>query len=492
MLNKRKELYAKYVTNADKRDRPASLVKGPEEGNDDGGKFLADTLAAMKGNKKVSALINRQEILSSPDASPNASPTPKRKCLVDGFQPNRFPDIHQFWGEKNEDELDKDSEDIDESTAANTNTNRQYSPLMTRKQEKNVCGRVRRSRFSVSATDLTDLTSQDHENHDYREYHSLDNLHKAGEEGGEKRLKSLLSSSGDVRKKSSERKFVKFSDEMEGSHMDRYLARTQGEPAVRSTSDEDEVDESLYVDERGVKIERSGGKEEIVKPTDSISSIKNKFGSTTNSSSWKKNTEANAEVDASTVSSARNMFKEGETRKADSPSLNRPSKKVRDPKQIMEMRKQLTYANEEEIPQDGTIKKSQLEEIDTSSKHRALDVYKNLENQKQDNELKLQKPRTKLVTDSEAQATMEGIRSVSSSASEAGSDVNDTGIDLTVDTASGYGSAAPCSPSSTYSEDYLSDHKENSSPRDDDLKDVSLDSDIPLVHSPTQQVAVSM
>ena len=255
-----------------------------------------------------------------------------------------------------------------------------------------------------------------------------------------------------------------------GSHMDRYLARTQGDAAVRSTSDEDEVDESLYVDERGVKIERSGGKEEIVKPSDSISSIKNRFGNTSNSS-WKKpDKEANAEVDASTVSSARNIFKEGETRKPDSPSLNRPSKKVRDPQQIMEMRKQLTYANEEEMPVDGVVKKSEPEEIDGSSKHRALDVYKTLESQKQDNDLKLQKPRTKLITDSEARATMEGIRSVSSSASEAGSDVNDTGIDLTVDTASGYGSAAPCSPSSTYSEDYLSDHKETSSPREDDLK----------------------
>lgn len=92
-----------------------------------------------------------------------------------------------------------------------------------------------------------------------------------------------------------------------GSHMDRYLARTQGDAAVRSTSDEDEVDESLYVDERGVKIERSGGKEEIVKPSDSISSIKNRFGNTSNSS-WKKpNKEANAEVDASTVSSARTL-----------------------------------------------------------------------------------------------------------------------------------------------------------------------------------------
>jgi len=271
--------------------------------------------------------------------------------------------------------------------------------------------------------------------------------------------------------------------------MDRYLARTKGDPAVRSTSDEEEVDESLYVDERGVKIERSGGKEEVVKPSDSISDIKNRFG-TTNNASWKKNVEPNAEVDASTVSSARNMFKEGETRKADSPSLNRPSKKVRDPKQIMEMRKQLTYANEEEIPVDGVVKKSELDEIDTSSKHRALDVYKNLEKQDQNSDLKLQKPRTKLVTDSEAQASMEGVRSLSSSTSEAGSDVNDTGIDLTVDTASGYGSAAPCSPSSTYSEDYLSDHKEASSPREDDLKDVSLDHD--LVHSPTQQVTVSM
>merc|ERR1719309_582031 len=99
------------------------------------------------------------------------------------------------------------------------------------------------------------------------------------------RLKSLLQMSKS--KGDGGRKFVKFVDEKDGSHMDRYLARTKGDPAVRSTSDEEEVDESLYVDERGVKIERSGGKEEIVKPTDSISSIKNKFGSTTtNNNSW--------------------------------------------------------------------------------------------------------------------------------------------------------------------------------------------------------------
>jgi len=266
------------------------------------------------------------------------------------------------------------------------------------------------------------------------------------------------------------------------SHMDRYLARTTGDNTVHSTSDE-EVDESLYVDERGVRIERSGGKEEVVKPQHSISNIKDLFGSN-NTQTWKKTDEP--EVDVASVSSARNMFKEGETQKQESPSRNRPSKKVRDPKQIMEMRKQLTYANEEELPQDGVVKKcSEHEVIDTTSKHRALDVYKNLEKQQQDNELKLQKPRTKLITDSEAQATMEGIRVHSSSASEAGSDVNDTGIDLTVDTASGYGSAAPCSPSSTYSEDYLSDHKEVTSPIEDELKDVSLDSDISHV---SQQV----
>ena len=77
----------------------------------------------------------------------------------------------------------------------------------------------------------------------------------------------------------------------------------------------------------------------------------------------------------------------------------------------------------------------------------------------------LHKPKTKLISDVEAQATMEGIRSLSSSTSEA-SDINETTNDLTVDTVSGYGSAAPCSPSSTLSEDYLSDHK-NASPRED-------------------------
>jgi len=246
--------------------------------------------------------------------------------------------------------------------------------------------------------------------------------------------------------------------------MDRYLARTKGEGGSHS---DEEVDESLYVDERGIKIERSGGKEEVVKASESISNIKNRFGG--GNTDWKKtNSLAENEVDKDTIKSARNMFKEGELRKPDSPSLNRPSKKVRDPKQIMEMRKQVTYANEEELPQDNVIHKSTVVEgVDASTKHRALDLYKNLESKQKENELSVHKPRNKLVSDGEVQAAMEGKRSMSSSASET-SDANDTGIDLTVDTASGYGSAAPCSPSSTYSEEYLSDH--NTLPTEVELK----------------------
>merc|ERR1711936_822001 len=169
------------------------------------------------------------------------------------------------------------------------------------------------------------------------------------------------------------------------THMDKYIARTKGERGSQSEED-NEIDESLYVDERGNKIERSGGKEEIVKPSDSISNIKNKFGGQLKADTeFKRTTETipDDEVDAAKVSSARKMFKEGEQRKQpDSPSLIRPTKKLQDVKEIMEMRKQITYANDEEIPQDNMINKSVVVEgVDPNAKHQALDVYKKLESQ---------------------------------------------------------------------------------------------------------------
>ena len=248
--------------------------------------------------------------------------------------------------------------------------------------------------------------------------------------------------------------------------MNRYIALTKGESVEHSDSDEEDAgDNSLYIDKQGVKIERSGGKVEIVKSSDSISSIKNRFGT---NSSWKRadSNDGGApgeEVDANKVSSARNVFmvKDEKVEK----SFSRPSsKKIRDPKELMEIRKRATYGDEEELPQDGVVTKTVeigKEELDTACKNNALNMYKSLE-RKEDINVELQKPKTKLLSDGEVQATMEGIRSISSNTSETSESAND----LTVDTVSGYGSAAPCSPSSTLSEDYLSDHKD-ASPRSD-------------------------
>lgn len=251
-----------------------------------------------------------------------------------------------------------------------------------------------------------------------------------------------------------------------GSQMNRYIALTKGEAVQHSSDEEDDekdgaVDESLYTDQQGVKIERSGGKIEIVKSSEGISNLKNRFGG---KSQWKKTdaVETSSEVDSTNVKSAFSVFKSQENKKEEQPQRNRPkSKKVRDPKELMELRKKATYGNEEELPQDGVIKKSvdvDQEALDTTIKHHALNVYKNLE-KREDTLGPVIKPKTKLLSDVEAQATLEGIRSISSSTSEA-SDVNETVNDLTVDTVSGYGSAAPCSPSSVLSEDYLSDHKD--------------------------------
>ena len=140
--------------------------------------------------------------------------------------------------------------------------------------------------------------------------------------------------------------------------MNRYIASTKGE-AVSHSSDEDEfdgaVDNSLYVDKHGGKIERSGGKIEIVKSSDSISSIKNRFGNT----QWKKEAEmpASDEIDTTKVNSVRSIMKEKEAQKPDNSSLSRPvSKRVDDPKKLMELRKKATYGDEE-VPEDGVVKK---------------------------------------------------------------------------------------------------------------------------------------
>ena len=154
------------------------------------------------------------------------------------------------------------------------------------------------------------------------------------------------------------------------------------------------------------------------------------------------------------VKSARNMFKEIESKKENLQKYNRPtSRKVRDPKEIMERRKKMTYGNDnEELPQDGVIKKSVIiEENEMGNKKNALNLYKTLEN-RNDTYLPSEKPTNRLLTDEEARVTMNGKKMSTSTTTSEGSE------DLTIEIhgdVSGYGSAnTPCSPLSVVSDDY--------------------------------------
>ena len=148
------------------------------------------------------------------------------------------------------------------------------------------------------------------------------------------------------------------------------------------------------------------------------------------------------------------MFKEIESKKENLQKFNRPtSRKVRDPKEIMERRKRMTYGNDnEELPQDGVIKKSVIiEENEMGNKKNALNLYKTLENQN-DTYLPSEKPTNRLLTDEEARFAMNGKKmSTSTTASEGSEDLT---IEIHGDV-SGYGSAnTPCSPLSVVSDDY--------------------------------------
>ena len=154
------------------------------------------------------------------------------------------------------------------------------------------------------------------------------------------------------------------------------------------------------------------------------------------------------------VKSARNIFKEIESKKENLQKYNRPtSRKVRDPKEIMERRKKMTYGNDnEELPQDGVIKKSVIiEENEMGNKKNALNLYKTLEN-RNDTYLPSEKPTNRLLTDEEARVTMNGKKMSTSTTTSEGSE------DLTIEIhgdVSGYGSAnTPCSPLSVVSDDY--------------------------------------
>lgn len=249
---------------------------------------------------------------------------------------------------------------------------------------------------------------------------------------------------------------LKYSHQL-GSVKDRYLAVAKGETTQTADSD-DEVDNTL-VDKNGEKIERSGGKVEVVKSSDGVGNIRARFGSI-GKSSWKKQGEEDdtTSVDTKSVNSARNLFKNLNQKKGDDQkSFNRPTtRKVKDPKELMEMRKKVTYGEDEEIPEDGVVKKSVIIEKDEFSnvyRKEALNKYEELEKNAKLTEFQpVNKPINRLMSDDDAKYEL-SRRSDSLSGSETGEVMIDTSGDV-----SGYeGSVSPCSPTSELSDDYISD-----------------------------------
>lgn len=182
----------------------------------------------------------------------------------------------------------------------------------------------------------------------------------------------------------------------------RYMAVAQGEESQDKDSDVEQTD-NVLVDKNGKEIEKSGGKEKIVKSADGVNNIRAMFGSMGNKNN-----------------------NNGKT-------VNRPTQKKRDAKELMEMRKKATYGDDDEI-QDGVIKKSvviERDEIAQSNRKEAINKYEQLEAVKNTN-LKEPSNRPKNMSDEDAQG------------------------DISVDV--GYeGSVSPCSP---YSEMNDSDDPE--------------------------------
>uniref|UniRef100_A0A069DLU5 Putative cnidarian restricted protein n=1 Tax=Clytia hemisphaerica TaxID=252671 RepID=A0A069DLU5_9CNID len=234
----------------------------------------------------------------------------------------------------------------------------------------------------------------------------------------------------------------------------RYLSVAEGDEK-QPRVDSDGEEEIQLVDKNGDVIQKSGQKERVVSSSDGVKNIKARFGG---QSTWQKSNNAGSDtpaVDSNAVNSARNMFKNFDQQKDDQKSFNRPtSRKVRDPKELMEMRKKATYGDDDDI-QDGVVKKSVVidqEELASVDRKGALNKYKELEssNSNSDNQPK-NRPKNRLLSDNDAQAQL-GKRSDSLSSSVASSEQGDITVDV------GYeGSVSPCSPTSEMSDDYISD-----------------------------------
>lgn len=180
---------------------------------------------------------------------------------------------------------------------------------------------------------------------------------------------------------------------------------------------------------------------------------------------WKKPSTVEAEkpdVDASSVNSARSLFKKFDQNKNEDgtqKSFNRPTVKKRDPKELMEMRKKATYGDDDEDIQDGVVKKSVVidqDEIANVNRKEALSKYEELENSKSKNDVTPKnRPTNRLMTDDDVKDEFSRRSETSSVAS---SEHGDGGYE---------GSVSPCSPTSEMSDDYISDE----TPKDEKVND---------------------
>lgn len=236
----------------------------------------------------------------------------------------------------------------------------------------------------------------------------------------------------------------------------RYLAVANGEVSTASQDGEVDDESNVLVDKNGEKIQKSGVKERVVSSADGVKNIKAMFGN--KPSTWQKPTNNDeqpdtAAVDAASVNSARNLFKNFDQQKNEGQqkSFNRPTTKKRDAKELMEMRKKATYGDDDADIQDGVVKKSVVvdeSEIAASNQKEALNKYKQLENSNKNTiNAPENRPTNRLLSDNDVKDEF-SRRSNSISSSVASSEQGDVGYE---------GSVSPCSPTSEMSDDYISD-----------------------------------
>ena len=167
-----------------------------------------------------------------------------------------------------------------------------------------------------------------------------------------------------------------------GDVKNAYLKIAKGESYKHSDS-EDELDEndgaSKKYDKHGVLIEKSGGKEEVVKSAHGINNIRERFNSI-GKTSWKKSNSNVDDLVTGDVKSAKSMFTKIGASEQSTGYIRPVQKKVLDPATLMEQRKKITYGEEGDIPQDNIVKKSVvIDESEIGKTSEALNIYKNLE-----------------------------------------------------------------------------------------------------------------